>query len=41
MELKKSVDAILEWDAEKLIIAHGTCVETGASGVIKNALYWV
>ena len=41
MELKKSADAILEWDAEKLIIAHGACVENGASEVIKNSLYWV
>ena len=41
MELKKSADAILEWEAEKLIIAHGACVENGASEVIKNSLYWV
>ena len=41
MELRKARDAIFDWNAEKLIIAHGTCVESGASGVMKNALYWI
>eukprot|EP00569_Conticribra_weissflogii_P008587 CAMPEP_0171362674 /NCGR_PEP_ID=MMETSP0879-20121228/2825_1 /TAXON_ID=67004 /ORGANISM="Thalassiosira weissflogii, Strain CCMP1336" /LENGTH=233 /DNA_ID=CAMNT_0011869641 /DNA_START=112 /DNA_END=810 /DNA_ORIENTATION=+ len=39
-ELRKSRDAILGWKAEKLIIAHGTCVESNASDVIEKALYW-
>jgi len=40
-ELRKSRDAILGWKAEKLIIAHGTCVESNASDVIEKALYWI
>lgn len=40
-ELRKSRDAILDWEASKLIVAHGTCVDTGASEVMKNAMYWI
>ncbi len=40
-ELRKSRDAILGWKAEKLIIAHGSCVESNASDVIEKALYWI
>eukprot|EP00580_Thalassiosira_gravida_P000623 CAMPEP_0201614216 /NCGR_PEP_ID=MMETSP0492-20130828/28176_1 /ASSEMBLY_ACC=CAM_ASM_000837 /TAXON_ID=420259 /ORGANISM="Thalassiosira gravida, Strain GMp14c1" /LENGTH=202 /DNA_ID=CAMNT_0048081423 /DNA_START=299 /DNA_END=907 /DNA_ORIENTATION=- len=40
-ELRKARDAIFDWNAEKLIIAHGQCVDTGASEVIKNALHWI
>jgi hypothetical protein len=29
------------WHAEKLIIAHGDCAESGAEGIIKEALSWV
>ncbi|KAL7532631.1 hypothetical protein ACHAXR_004750 [Thalassiosira sp. AJA248-18] len=40
-ELRKKRDAIFDWDSENLIIAHGTCVRSGASDVIKKALYWI
>ena len=40
-ELRKSRDAIYDWNAEKLVIAHGTCVTSNASDVIKKALYWI
>lgn len=29
------------WKAEHLIVAHGTCVEEGASAVIERALSWI
>ncbi|MEM8778659.1 MAG: DUF4336 domain-containing protein [Cyanobacteria bacterium P01_G01_bin.49] len=32
---------ILGWNAERLVIAHGTCVETRASAVIEEALAWI
>ena len=39
--LRKSRDALIEWNADKLIVAHGKCVESDASDVIKRALYWI
>mmetsp|Transcript_12365 Transcript_12365/g.26310 ORF Transcript_12365/g.26310 Transcript_12365/m.26310 type:complete len:237 (+) Transcript_12365:54-764(+) len=41
MGLRKARDVMLNWNAEKLIIAHGMCVENGASDVIKNACSWI
>lgn len=32
---------ILGWNAERLVIAHGTCVETNANAVIEEALAWI
>ncbi len=32
---------ILGWNADRLLIAHGTCVETGATKVIADALAWI
>jgi hypothetical protein len=32
---------VLDWQAEKLLIAHGDCVQTGATEVIENALRWI
>ena len=40
-ELRKARDAILEWKAEKMIIAHGACVVNSASEVIERALNWI
>lgn len=41
-KLREARDAIYAWEAEKLIIAHGQCVEDGsANAVIRNALYWI
>ena len=40
-ELRKARDAIFAWKAEKLIIAHGTCIGEGASAVIEKALSWI
>jgi hypothetical protein len=38
---KKSARAILEWDAQRLIVAHGMCASEGAAGIIERALSWV
>ena len=38
---RKARDIILSWKADKLIVAHGTCVEEGASAVIERALSWI
>ncbi len=32
---------ILGWQAERLLIAHGECVHTGANEIIEQALRWV
>jgi hypothetical protein len=39
--LRQARDAMLNWKAEKLIIAHGVNVKSDATAVIKKALYWV
>ena len=38
---RKARDIILGGRAEKLIVAHGTCVEEGATAVIERALSWI
>jgi len=38
---RKGRDIVLSWRAEKLIVAHGTCVEEGAAAVIERALSWI
>jgi hypothetical protein len=39
--LRQARDAMLNWKAEKLIIAHGTNAKSDATAVIEKALYWV
>ena len=39
--LRTSRDVMLGWNAERMIIAHGDCVETNANPVIKQALAWI
>ncbi|MGB5813482.1 MAG: DUF4336 domain-containing protein [Polyangiales bacterium] len=34
-------DKILEWSPKRLVIAHGTCVENGATEVVTEALDWI
>ncbi len=34
-------DKVLGWNAERLLIAHGDCVTTGAAAVIERALSWI
>jgi len=34
-------NAVLAWNPERLLIAHGECVQTGAAAVIAAALAWI
>lgn len=34
-------NAVLAWNPERLLIAHGDCVRAGAAGVIAAALAWI
>ncbi len=39
--MQKSVDTILGWDFENLIIAHGHCVRGGAKEAVSRAFDWI
>lgn len=34
-------DAVLAWNPERLLIAHGECAQTGATAIIAAALAWI
>ena len=34
-------DTVLGWEAERLLIAHGECAQTGATSIIAKALGWI
>ncbi|MGI9342447.1 MAG: DUF4336 domain-containing protein [Gammaproteobacteria bacterium] len=34
-------DKVLGWDPERLLIAHGECAQSGATGIIADALRWL
>ena len=34
-------DKVLGWKAERLLIAHGECAQTGATSIIERALGWM
>ena len=34
-------DTVLGWKAERLLIAHGECAQTGATSIIEKALGWI
>jgi hypothetical protein len=38
---RAALKRVLEWKAERLLIAHGTCAETEASEIIRRALSWI
>jgi len=38
---KESLTRILSWDFDKLIIAHGPCITSGAKKYIKSAFAWL
>jgi hypothetical protein len=40
VKTKASIDKILSWDFDKLIIAHGPCVMNDAKEYIKQAFSW-
>jgi len=34
-------NAVLAWNPERLLVAHGECVQTGAAKIIAEALAWI
>jgi len=38
---RQSLERLLSWDFDKLIIAHGACIEVGAKQYIKKAFRWL
>lgn len=38
---RRSLQKLLSWDFDKLIIAHGVCIETNAKAFIKRAFKWL
>jgi hypothetical protein len=39
--LRESLDRILEWDFERVVVAHGDILEGGAREVFRSAFAWV
>jgi vacuolar-type H+-ATPase catalytic subunit A/Vma1 len=38
---RQSLERLLSWDFDRLIIAHGECIESGAKQYIKRAFSWL
>jgi hypothetical protein len=38
---RRSLEKLLSWDFEKLIIAHGVSIEEGAKPLVKRAFRWL
>jgi hypothetical protein len=38
---RAALQKVLEWNPERLLIAHGSCAQTGAAEIIKTALSWI
>lgn len=38
---RAALQKVLGWNPERLLIAHGMCAQTGAVGIIANALRWI
>jgi hypothetical protein len=38
---RQSLQELLSWDFDKLIIAHGACVESEAKQYVKEAFSWL
>jgi hypothetical protein len=38
---RQSLERLLSWDFDQLIIAHGVCIESGARQYIKRAFRWL
>ena len=39
--MRRSVDRILDWEFDKLIIAHGHCLDGGAKDAVRRAFAWL
>ena len=38
---RRSLEKLLSWDFDKLIIGHGNCIEEGAKAYVKKAFSWL
>lgn len=38
---RRSLDRILVWDFDKLVISHGFCLKTGARKAVEDAFKWL
>jgi hypothetical protein len=38
---RKARQKVLDWKPDRLLIAHGTCARSGATGIIEEALDWL
>jgi hypothetical protein len=38
---RRSLEKLLSWDFDKLIIAHGPCIEKGAKSFVERAFRWL
>lgn len=38
---RPSLEKLLSWDFDKLIIAHGACIETNAKAFVERAFQWL
>lgn len=38
---RAALQKVLEWNPERLLIAHGACAQTGAANIIAAALRWI
>ncbi|MFW9909595.1 MAG: hypothetical protein ACFFEF_13570 [Candidatus Thorarchaeota archaeon] len=38
---RKSLERLLSWDFDKLIIAHGDCIETDAKFFVEEKFRWL
>jgi hypothetical protein len=38
---RQSLEKLLSWDFDKLIIAHGTCIKTNAKAFVERAFRWL
>jgi len=38
---RQSLDKLLSWDFDKLILAHGVCIEKNAKDFVKSAFQWL
>lgn len=38
---RAALHKVLEWNPERLLIAHGLCAQSGATQIIRAALHWI
>jgi hypothetical protein len=38
---RRSLEKLLSWDFDKLIIAHGSCIEKDAKQFVEQAFHWL